>query len=164
MANKHLGFTGSSKLITHPQRAALQRLLTEAHMDEGFDTLHHGDAIHGDELAHNIWVNQPNARVHIHPPQNPIKRAYCGRTNKNGLIIHKPKPYLARNQDIVDAVSLLIAAPSSMTEQPFGGTWTTVRLGRVKRPYIPIITIFPNGTISYWEEGEEATRMEIPYR
>lgn len=163
---KHLGFTGSSKLVTQPQQVALLRLLREAYEAEGFRVLHHGDAIHADEFAHNEWIKFPNSHIHIHPPTNPLRRAYCGRTNKNSLTIDFQKPYLQRNQDIVDASGLLIAAPSSMTApNPIrGGTWTTFNLALQRRPYIPIFLVFPNGIVAYWEEGQEATRTDIPYR
>lgn len=63
-------------------------------------------------------------RVIIHPPIDPKKRAW-----KNASMIMPEKDYMTRNQDIVNAVEVLIACPGEMTEQLRSGTWSTIRKG-----------------------------------
>jgi hypothetical protein len=43
---------------------------------------------------------------------------------------HEPKPYLARNRDILRATEMLVAAPAQDIEQLRSGTWSTVRFAR----------------------------------
>lgn len=76
-----------------------------------------------------------------HPPSNESKRAF---TINNGT--REPKPYLERNQDIVDEVELLIACPKEQEgEKVRSGTRATVRMAR--RRGIPIVIIRPDGKI-----------------
>jgi hypothetical protein len=48
----------------------------------------------------------------------------------DGDVLYKPKPPLARDRDIVNAVEFLIAAPKSDDQTLRSGTWTTIRYAR----------------------------------
>ncbi len=103
-------------------------------------TLHHGDCIIADNVAHRI-AKALSWRVEIHPPDNPTKRAFC----KHADLIHPEKPYLERNRDIVDASEALIATPAENAELARSGTWSTVRYARKKA--IPVYIVFPDGSV-----------------
>jgi hypothetical protein len=69
----------------------------------------------------------------IHPPEVANFRAMCHRKEgpqpTKGITLHDTKPYLTRNRDIVQASSILVAAPKS-DEIVRSGTWSTVRYAR----------------------------------
>ena len=104
---------------------------------------HHGDCIGADAMAHKIAVGL-GIRVIIHPPLKNDKRAFCHKesiiSNLGEAIyvsVVPPKPYLDRNQDIVDSVDVLIGMPKDIQEEEVrSGTWSTIRRARKKR--IPI--------------------------
>jgi hypothetical protein len=59
-----------------------------------------------------------------HPPSDPYLRAFAASD-----VILPERPYLARNQDIVDAVDTLIVVPSGAeADNPSSGTWATYRM------------------------------------
>lgn len=90
-----------------------------------------------DRLAHFQGV-----KVHQHPPESNEFRAYCRNADKK----EAPKPFLERDQDIVDWSEVLIATPSEETgEKLRSGTWATVRMARKKG--IPIIIVRPSGKV-----------------
>lgn len=101
---------------------------------------HHGDCIGSDKQAHDMVKSLGDISIHVHPPLNPEKRAFC-----NGGTIHKPKQYLERNKDIVDSSDILIATPMSFKEEIRSGTWNTVRYAR--RKFKPVFVIYPDGKI-----------------
>jgi len=57
----------------------------------------------------------------------------------------KAKPYLARNQDIVDETEVLIAVPAQKKEIVRSGTWATIR--RARKAGRLIYFIFPDGRV-----------------
>jgi len=59
------------------------------------------------------------------------------------------KPYLDRNQDIVDGADILIAAPNEDKEIVRSGTWSTVRYARKSKK--KIILVLRSGEVI--EEG-----------
>lgn len=129
-----IGFTGTQRGITRLQQSALESVLTQALNVKEF---HHGDCVGADATASRI-ANDFNIRVIIHPPVDPKKRAFCiGYTMK-------PKPYLNRNHDIVNACDLLIATPGEKQEQLRSGTWSTIRYATKKGK--PTLIIYPDGT------------------
>lgn len=113
-----VGFTGTQRGMSERQKEALEAILAAAY------ELRHGDCVGGDKEAHEI-ARRLGLRVVIHPPSDPKKRAFC-----DGDVILPPKPYLVRNHDIVEAVSVLIAAPRIDEEELRSGTWATVRYAR----------------------------------
>src|SRR5262245_4747430 len=115
-----IGFTGTQGGMTERQRQALSCVLAELQAT----TLHHGDCIGADAEAHDV-ATAMGCEVVIHPPITEAKRAW-----KRAPQIHAPKPYLARNRDIVRAAEMLVAAPAQDVEQLRSGTWSTVRFAR----------------------------------
>ena len=134
----NLGFTGSRDggMPTFGQIVTVDELLFVLQPSE----VHHGDCVGSDEWFHNRvtgpYKNKPI--VHIHPPDDPKYRAYCTGTN---CVIHPVKPYMVRNQDIIDASNTLIATPHG-PEEVRSGTWATIR--RARKKGIPIYIVWPN--------------------
>jgi hypothetical protein len=96
-----------------------------AELYEGLSTslvraFHHGDCVGGDAQAHDL-ARMLGLWIVTHPPVNPGLRAF-----REGGESRPPKPYLARNADIVQQTDLLLAAPAG-PETPRSGTWWTIR-------------------------------------
>jgi len=103
--------------------------------------LHHGRCKGADAEAHAI-ARAHGMRIIGHPPTD--------RTMEEPLscdILRERLPYIMRNHAIVDDVVELFAAPSSMREQPRGGTWSTVRYARTCNVLISIV--YPDGSIEF---------------
>ena len=132
-----IGVTATQKGATEAQLATFERLLRSNLRPA---ELHHGDCIGGDEQAHNLAFPL-GIRTVAHPPTNGKARAYCLADYSL-----KPRPYLDRNKDIVNAVDVLLAMPRLDQEERRSGTWSTVRYARqVKKP---IGIIWPNGNVT----------------
>lgn len=102
--------------------------------------LHHGDCVGGDAEAHAIAVSLGYAS-RGHPPQADSMRAHCWPM----VEVAEPKPYLARNHDLVDVSHELLALPDSPLEKRRGsGTWATIRYARKIERALTII--WPDGT------------------
>ena len=129
----HVGFTGTQKGLTHRQSQELALRLQELPLGS---TFHHGDCVGADAEAHDIARRLSYNKVVIHPPSNEKHRAYC----KSAHVL-KPKPFLKRNHDIVDASDVLIACPAQAYEVQRSGTWATIRYA--KKKHIPVIMIGP---------------------
>jgi hypothetical protein len=136
---KHIGFTGSRLGASAAQRTVITGLLGAAASGKQELYFHHGDC-QGSDAEADALARKCGAKIVVHPPLNSGLRAFC-----HGDETMQPLGYLARNQRIVECVSLLIAAPRTMAEQPRGGTWFTVRyaerLGR------EVIIVWPDGSI-----------------
>ena len=132
-----IGFTGSRHGLTGPQRHTLWRLLSEWLADPA--EAHHGDCLGADAAFHDLirelW---PSCHVCVHPPANTSLRAY-----KHGDFVMTPKPYLERDRAIVEAVTVLIACPSTDAPARHSGTWYTYNYAK-QRDW-PRILIRPNG-------------------
>jgi hypothetical protein len=124
-ASRSIGFTGSRAGLTSSQRELLTNSLQE--LKHTYMYFHHGDCVGADEEANDI-AKKIGYYIVIHPPTNPKQRAYCPISEFCTIL--PSKPYLKRNQEIVLASSILIAAPSSSKEQLRSGTWATVRFAR----------------------------------
>lgn len=125
-----LGFTGTQEGMSARQKAAFRQMLR----DRGVTELHHGDCVGADSDAHDIAVACGVPRIVIHPPEDPVKRAWCHRRD-NGtteVFVKPEKDYLPRNRDIVNQTQMLTAAPRTMVEVIRSGTWATVRFARSK--------------------------------
>jgi hypothetical protein len=138
---EHIGFTGTREGMTPEQKFYLCGLLS--FLANNIDTVHHGDCIGADKDFHNL-VREfcPLATIHIHPPSNPKTRAFC-----QGDIVHPEKPYMERNQDIIDACSLLLSTPKDI-EKPSNlkgqGTWATI--SRAEKQGKQITIVYPLGS------------------
>lgn len=119
-----IGFTGTRHGMTDKQYNAVNDLVNHYVIYDDVDEFHHGDCNGADEEAHGIALRF-NLFTVVHPPSLTTLRAYC-----QGDLVLPTKDYEQRNRDIVQASDLVIAAPPTDTEQPFGGTWQTVRLSR----------------------------------
>jgi len=129
-----VGFTGTQSGMNDRQLAKLDSMLRALSAPGSIGEFHHGDCIGADEQFHQA-VNDPY-RTRIHPPEDSKKRAWCHSEH-----ILKPKPYLERNHDIVDAVDVLIATPRTNHEELRSGTWATIRYALSKGK--KVIVIYP---------------------
>jgi hypothetical protein len=125
-----VGFTGTRDGMTPNQKVTLRRLLTAFKEDNPHLEFRHGDCVGADAEAHVIAMGV-GASIVIHPPLIDRYRAYCTKAKR----VFKPKEYLSRNRDIVDASPILVAAPKQEKEPSAdraGGTWYTIRYARKK--------------------------------
>ena len=137
---KHIvGFTGTQSGMVPEQKRQFKEILQIFHPITEF---HPGDCIGADSDAHQI-VHEQEIPIVLHPPTNKTKRAFC----LTSTIIKElsPKSYLERNQDIVDACSVLIATPEGDCEEIRSGTWATIR--RARKAGKPIYIIWPDGDL-----------------
>jgi len=119
----HIGFTGTRHGMTPAQADALAARLAPYAVADAW-AFHHGDCQGADAEAHEIaWML--GAIVHVHPPDNGTWRAYCAGPSR--VRRAAPLPYLQRNQAIVDACDVLIAAPRHAQKERRSGTWATIR-------------------------------------
>lgn len=145
---KTLGFTGTQKGTTLKQRMTLRELVQSFHPEE----VHHGDCVGADSEFHQISLEDSWAQIHIHPPIDQSKRAFCNlRTPEDRLVLYPTLYYLQRNKNIVLATGYLIACPKQFEEIVRSGTWSTIREARRQNRVISII--FPDGTTKN-EAGE----------
>jgi hypothetical protein len=122
----HIGFTGTRQGMTADQQQALYDRLC-SYATAAAWAFHHGDCQGSDEQAHAIaW--EMGATVHIHPPETSTWRAYC--TGPSRVLHYAPLPYLVRNRAMVEACTILFAAPDTAQERQRSGTWATVRYAR----------------------------------
>jgi hypothetical protein len=153
---KNVGFTGTQRGMTELQMAALRAVLRQFEPGE----FHHGDCIGADDEAAQVAALLEYT-VHRHPPTDPSKRAYAPYD-----VEWPAKPYLVRNQEIVDASEVLIAAPKSKTEEVRSGTWATIRYARKLGRDLYII--WPNGgwdaeAVLGYSSGNEADNRAPDY-
>jgi len=140
-----VGFTGTRNAVTSPQRSRIYAELVKAKALHVDSELHHGCCQGADATAHQLaWVM--GYRIVAHPPANPKLRAWVEFTeywDQDTDALLPEKDYMKRNRDIVDATTLLIAAPDG----PFrlrSGTWLTVNYARIHD--VPTVIIMPDGS------------------
>lgn len=129
-----LGFTGTRHGLTRPQALTMLEICTPLLNV----TAHHGDCLGADAQFHRLCIRQ-HWRTHGHPPDDDTHRAFCTFDTTD-----EPLPYLLRNDYIVKAATLMLAAPFERVEQARGGTWSTIRTAR--RLKVPLVIVFPDGT------------------
>jgi hypothetical protein len=129
-----VGFTGSRTGITIVQNAELISLLASLKATEA----HHGDCIGADDAFHKAALAL-EIPIIIHPPDKDTYRAFC----EGAIEVKAPKPYLRRNDDIVNSTDVLIGCPKEFQEQFKGGTWYTIHYAQ--RQGHPITIVYPNG-------------------
>lgn len=123
--------------MTAKQKETVANLLT-AH-SKVFRTFHEGDCVGADVEAAAMAKNVGYI-IHCHPPLKNTTRGFFVAD-----LYEESRPYIVRNQAIVNASELLLATPKGFTEELRSGTWTTWRYARKKKK--KIITIYPDGTI-----------------
>lgn len=142
-----IGFTGSRDGITTRQEEELEVLLRAHWMlfapspRRPSPVLHHGDCVGADETAHTVG-RRLDFWVVIHPPKVDTYRAFC-----EGDEYRPNRDYMVRNHAIVAESEVLIACPSTATEELRSGTWATVR--RARKVGKRVFLILPSGTINF---------------
>jgi len=131
------GVTGTQHGWTEAQRVQFTLMVSEMDIIEW----HHGDCVGVDEQA-SLVVRRRFGQgvIHSHPPDNPKKRAWV----PSGMI-HIEKPYLDRNDDIVDAIETLFAIPQGYKNVVRSGTWYTYR--EAIKQSRQVILILPSGEV-----------------
>ena len=143
-----IGVTGTQDGITARQLEAFGTLIGHYVVDIGVADLelHHGMCVGADATADLIARSVGIRRVG-HPPTNESKMADLEPDE-----LRPAKPYLVRDQDIVDEGDALIALPKQDHEVLRSGTWATVRMA-VKRGLATVI-IWPDGKMEVWNVRE----------
>jgi hypothetical protein len=131
-----LGFTGNRHGLARRQQDALCMALI-GFREGGAEWMHNGDCVGSDEYAGKIW-HALGGRINLWPPDVDRHRAHL-----EAEVTEHPKSYLARNRDIVNSCTVLIATPRERVEQQRSGTWSTIRYARMVGR--PIMIIFPDG-------------------
>jgi hypothetical protein len=127
-----IGFTGTSKGMTHYQKQRVSDLLKELkpHL------VRHDDRVGSNTEFHQI-ASSLNIKTCIHPPDSDSKRAF----NQSDSIL-PVKPYLDRNKD-VDMSYMLIATPEPPKEGFPKGKISVGLKGRVTAVYLDRYTFRP---------------------
>lgn len=130
-----LGFTGTRKGMTEAQEHEFVNGIDKL---DNLSSFHHGGADGAD--YHAAWLVKNNSEASIvgYPATKKIPLNHILDD-----VIHKPKPPLDRNKDIVNACDLLIACPAGFEEELRSGTWATIRYA--KKIGRPVIIIYPDG-------------------
>lgn len=117
-----VGFTGTQDGMDEKQKWHFHLYLRlRLLMEDPVVRVHLGDCIGADAEAYAI-ARALGCHTIGHPPSDPKKRAFLTYDEER-----QPKPYMDRNQDIVDESCSLFAAPKSADEELRSGTWSTVR-------------------------------------
>lgn len=140
MRDSQVGFTGTQKGMTDMQLKSVARLV-EMYSPGVF---HHGCCIGADKQFHELADQAMNVIVY-HPPSDERKmfKPICRFAKPIKL---DSKPYLERNQDIVNSSDILIAAPAELEEVLRSGTWATLRYAKAHTRR-PIFHVEPNGAV-----------------
>jgi len=121
-----IGFTGTRQGMSWLQKQFLRLTLQNICEIGKVNEFHHGGCVGADAEAHQIVRQIVPFTIHVHWPEN---RKYEARLS-GPFVSEGRKPYLVRNEDIVKACDLLIAAPLTDKEQLRSGTWATIRCAR----------------------------------
>lgn len=149
----NIGFTGTQEGMTPAQSQTVfdEMMLYGQDPDDWVAEAHHGLCVGADEQFHRLLSYMHKSLVvHGHPPINRSKVANCDVD-----VMHPPLEYLARNREIVEACTVLFAAPKGQ-EALRSGTWSTVRYAR--RIGKPIRIVWPDG-ISSFDRGRGGYRV-----
>lgn len=131
-----IGFTGTQYGMTVEQQNRILQFLVR--YDNKIQEFHHGDCIGADEEAFRLFIDHGGITTVSHPPVVRTKRAFTASHEEL-----PPRPYIARNHDIVDAADIVLATPKSMKEELRSGTWATIRYARRQKKTLYII--YPDG-------------------
>jgi len=138
----HIGYTGTERGMTMPQKLGVVALLEEITVPFW---AHHGDCVGGDAEFDDLVRQVSKCRgVIVHPPTNPRLRAFVEiRPGRDEL--RSERPYLKRDHDIAFESSTVIGAPDTYREQLRSGTWTTLRYARRLERQFAIV--LPDGRV-----------------
>lgn len=144
----HVGFTGTRHGMTPGQLVTVMRLIDEQIDDLMIATMsgpiaHHGACVGADAEFHEIalrYLRPVGGRIEVHQALDVGRfRAFCPIDVDLGDVIHRAAPPMIRNQAIVDASQIMIAAPFENVEQRRGGTWATIRMARRSKRTLYIV-------------------------
>lgn len=139
----HLGFSGTRHGLSDLQLDAIRDLLDDILFLDGF-TAHHGLCVGGDEEFHGLCREPRGGPVTIvgHPgPDGPLRsRVQCDQ-------VMPPKPYMARNADIVVASHIMIAAPYEDRPRVRGGTHQTIRMALQRKALRELYVVGRDGQL-----------------
>jgi hypothetical protein len=138
---KHVGFTGTRTGMTSAQKREVARLLDEFNTGEELIG-HHGDCIGADATFHALLrITSTDVYIVGHIPDNDKQRAFCKVDSTR-----PPRPYLKRNEDIVDDADVMIATPKGFVEEKRGsGTWAAIRYAI--RTGTLLYIVYPDGDV-----------------
>lgn len=136
---RHIAFTGTRRGMTPQQRLAFSIWIRDER-EHNEITLHHGMCIGADAHAHRI-AEAHSCLTHGYPPINQDH----ADMSLNVDFIAEPGDFLIRDQWLIDASEILVAAPKGFEEERRSGTWATVRYAR--RSGKPVVMIWPDGTV-----------------
>jgi hypothetical protein len=134
-----IGYSGSRHGMTKPQLLGIYWYIARVKLENDSEDVtievHHGDCLGGDAQFHVI-ATVLGCRTVAHPPIDSRLRAGCQADE-----IRRPKPYLARDWDIVTDTGELLATPNTPVPYQNSGTWTTtgyaVQLRRPAKVFMP---------------------------
>jgi len=119
-----VGFTGTRMGMTLHQKSEFVKLIQSVPITKFV----HGGCRGADEQARDlILMHCPYVELICLPGDESQLEANMGILRQR---VHRPKPYLSRNKEIVDSCDLLIASPLASIEQLRSGTWSTIRYAR----------------------------------
>ena len=135
-----VAFTGTQRGTTGRQRRELKRRINRLIDLYGADHLvfAHGGCTGGDYEFHMDAMRAGGIFFDIWPSTNTKKdrskmikqRSLIKRLPPPVVKMHRPKPPLERNEDIIAGAFQLLACPKEKREVTRSGTWHTVRLAR----------------------------------
>jgi len=129
-----LGYTGTRFGMTEYQKMFLRDFFRSHTITE----LRHGKCIGGDEDAHLIaWLETDHVqKIIMHPPIYKKFESKICSTEPPDIVELPAKGFLDRDQDIVNAVDMLLACPKDF-KQLHSGTWYTINYAhKVGKPVI----------------------------
>lgn len=126
---KSFGVSGTRETMCSNQEHAFFDLMLQA-IRAGAAEMHHGACVGADQFAH--WhMAEHRIITHVHPPVDKKFSAEKFLLRHVLRVDHEAKPYKERDQDIVDALDILIIAPLYPEKDPQSkrsGTWMTARM------------------------------------
>lgn len=133
-----IGVTGTRKGMNEFQQARMYSWLAAKYVISVDEVryLHHGDCVGVDAEVAAI-AKQIGYEIIGHPPRNIKHRAFF--LNDKTL---PTRPYLKRNQDIVDQCDLMFVVFDSHTFKPRSGTWSTY--GKAIKARKDIVVFYPD--------------------
>jgi hypothetical protein len=141
-----LGFTGTQQGMTDKQLHTFRAIFTQ--YGGPMVVFSHGDCVGADFEAATV-AKEAGCYIVGYPGHGKVKDDVHDRVKRGYFksdFTYPPKPYLKRNQDIVDASDTIIACPSTLGEILRSGTWATIRYARKQNKEIYIIR--PDGLIA----------------
>jgi hypothetical protein len=136
-----IGFTGTRYGMTPAQKERFLDVMQQRKAFGGVEEFHHGSCQGADAEAHEIVRGfLPDVKIVVHPSKKKEHEVPCV-----GDVMMPELGHLSRNQKIVKHTDELIATPLDAEEQPYGGTWFTIRFAREKGKTVTIIR--PDGSV-----------------